>query len=205
MAVLVSACGSDPAASDRESAAADRGLAAGGTLPCTEEDEPTNFVAYSLGKEFEGLPLTSKHRRCTLAHPSAPPQARQNSVTYIYGDCEVPAGDPEGSCALPLQVNSKPRCEVGFSPAGSHNPLADRITIRGVPARLYEGGNRLEILVGRSTVNIQGLDRAQVLRAGRALVRAPAIPSDPVRDGDATGALPSPPSGLPLSGPSPCA
>lgn len=205
--VMTSSCGSSDTGSDRAFPAAQQEPQSGPSvveaLPCTSEDEPTNFAAYSLGRDFEGLPLKSQLRRCTLPPPRAPPQVRQNSVIYIYGTCEVPE-IPEGSCVPPVQVHSKPRCEVGFSPPSHHNPLADRILVRGVPARIYEDGYRLEMLVGRSTVTIHGVDRAQVLRAGRGLVRAPAIPSHPAREGDPTGPLPSPPSGLPASGPSPC-
>ncbi len=167
-------CGGDPKSSDRQPRAA-------GVLPCTAEDEPTNFSAYHVGREFEGLPLTGHDRRCTQAPPGAPPQARLNLVEYHYGDCEPPRG--EGGCALPLSVQSWPRCERGFSPYSSRE-----FTIRGVPARFQGGG--LALLTGDSLVSIFGDDRDRVLRAARALVKAPARPSEPVSDEQKSGPLP---------------
>lgn len=178
-------------------------LAAAGVLPCTQEDEPTNFAAYSLGPEFEGLALNLQHHRlCTLAPPRFPAWARENTVAYTYGKCKLPEG--EGGCSPPLSVLAGPRCERGFSPPSPHNPLEKKAEVRGVEARLYEDGYRLELLTGDSAVRIFGNDRAQVLRAGRALIRGPAKPSEAVKDGQPSGPLPSPPTGLPPSGPTPC-
>lgn len=199
---IVSACGSEGPAGEPESAAATAASTPSAVLPCTGEDEPTNFVTYSLGTEFEGLPLTSQERYCSYAPPGAPPQVRQNVVLYTYGTCEPPPG--EGGCPFPVSVQTKPRCEVGFSPPSHHNPLAGKERFRGVDARVYQGGHRLEVQSGGSMVTIFADDRAQLLRAGRALVRAPARPSDGVKEGDVSAPLPSPPLGLPASGPSPC-
>ena len=167
-----------------------------GLLACTGEDEITNFPVYSVGPEFEGLPLTDVDRECTQPHPGGPPQARLNMVSYTYGECEPPPG--EGGCPLPLEVQTWPRCErePNDYEVGHHNPLKAKLTLRGVPAHLYEDGLRLEVLTGRSTVVVFGLDRAQVLRAARALVKAPARPRDhPPSHGDASRRLPSPPGG----------
>jgi len=193
-------CGSERRAGKPEPAAGAPTSSA--VLPCTEEDEPTNFVVYSLGTEFEGLPLNSQERHCSYAPPGAPPQVRQNVVLYTYGTCEPPPG--EGGCPPPVSVQTKPRCETGFSPASHHNPLAGKERIRGVDARVYDGGYRLEVQSGGSMVTIFADSRAQLLRAGRALVKAPAKPSDAVKEGDVSAPLPSPPPGLPASGPTPC-
>jgi hypothetical protein len=92
-----------------------------------------------------------------------------------------------------------PRCE--FDPADytidHHNPLVGRLSIRGVPAHLYEGGLRLEVYTGMSTVVIFGVDQAQVKRAARALVRASDIPTGPVQSGDTSLDLPQPPARRP--------
>ncbi len=206
MLVLFAACGAErsrggrgPAANQPEPRAKPT---VAGVLPCTEKDEPTNFAAYSLGSEFEGLPLTGQDRQCTLASPNAPPHVRQNTVAYIYGDCKPPP--EEGGCSPPLSVQTAPRCERGFSAPSHHNPLKKKVEVRGVEARLHEDGYRLELLTGDSAVRIFGNDRAQVLRAGRALIRAPAKPSDAVKDGQPSGPLPSPPAGQPSAGPTPC-
>lgn len=163
-----------------------------GLLPCTGEDEATNFTAYSLGREFEGLPLTAQGRRCTQPSPIAPPDARTNVVEYIYGDCKPP---PDGGCAPPLAVQTWPACERGPAPVTHHNPLHGELRVRGVPARQYEGGRRLEVYTADSTVVVFAREEGLAVRAGRALVRAPARPRDPVDEGDTNRDLPHPPSG----------
>lgn len=165
-----------------------------GLLPCTGFDESTNFTAYSVGKQFDGLPITRQERVCTRPLGGAPPDARLNIVAYSYGDCAPP---PDGGCALPLEVQTWPRCER--NPAeyaiDHHNPLDAKLTIRGVPAHVYEHGLRLEVYAGRSTIVIFGTDRRRVKRAAHALVEAPARPDAPIRDGDTGTPLPDPPAG----------
>lgn len=175
LAALVPGCGGEPEVADRRPTAA-------GVLGCTAKEEPTNFGAYHVGKEFEGLPLTSQNRACTEAGPNSRPEQRVNAVEYSYGSCN-PA--PERGCPAPLSVQSWPRCERGFSRISS-----PRFIIRGVPAQ-YQGGG-MALLTGDSMVVIFANDRGRMLRAARALVRAPAKPSDPVRDAHASGPLPAP-------------
>lgn len=174
-------------------------------LDCTARGEPSNFVAYSLGRTFEGLSLSDQNRTCTDPEPISsdvarieaqlpvevrrPREARLNFVSYLYGDCRPPPG--EGGCPLPLEIQTWPRCEREPSDydIGHHNPLQAKLTMRGVPAHLYEGGLRLEVYTGESTVVVFGTDPARVLRAGRALVRAPRRPNDQVEDHAPSGSL----------------
>lgn len=168
-------------------------------LRCTGFSEPTNFTAYSLGDEFEGLPLTRQERVCTQPYRGGPPDARLNIVAYSYGDCQPLPG---AGCALPLEVQNWPRCER--EPAeytvDHHNPLNARLRVRGVPAHVYEHGLRVEVYAGRSTIVVFGTESERVLRAARSLVKSPARPDAPVYDGDASQPLPAPPAG-----PIPCA
>jgi len=187
--MTVAGCGSDSAPAP--AAASSR------VLPCTDDSEPLNFTAYSFGRKFENLPLTRQSRDCTHAPSFAPPEARTNSVLYTYGECEpIPGDNTEGRCSFPLSVQSWPRCERDPSDLDTTrgNPLKEKRTIRGVPVHLYEGGYRVEVYAGETTVIMYGDDRAQLLRAARALVKAPAKPKDPVTDGDTGKPLPSPPS-----------
>ena len=175
-------CGEERESSTTQMAA-DRRPNAHGVLPCTDKDEPTNFDAYFVGRRFEGLPLTDVKRDCTKAPRFAPPYVRQNMVAYLYGDC-TPRGY-EGRCRLPLQVQSRPRCEIGFSHHSSQE-----FRIRGVPAR-YQGGG-LALLTGDAMVALFGTDEGRLLRATKALIKAPARPSDRVRATKAHGPLPPP-------------
>lgn len=193
--VLTTGCGSERSSADQTSSA---GQTTSRALRCTGQDEPTNFTAYSLGPEFEKLPLTSQSRVCNQAPPGRPPEERLNIVEYSYGSCNPGPGE---RCPSPLSVQNWPRCERDPSDyAGSlHNPLKRRLEIRGVPAHVYEGGGRLEIFTGASTVVVFGNEEAQIVRAGRALVKAPAKPSAEVTGGDATAPLPAPPPGAVLA------
>jgi len=176
-------------------------------LACTKRGEATNFASYSLGRGFEGLSLSDQHRTCTIPEPVSPDvarvearlpadarrprDARLNFVSYLYGDCRAPPG--EGGCPLPLEIQTWPRCERDPSDyaISAHNPLEAKLKVKGVPAHLYEGGLRLEVYTGESTVVVFGTDPDTVLRAGRALIKGPARPSDRVEDRAAIGALPS--------------
>lgn len=162
-------------------------------LPCTAQDEPTNFTTYSVGLRFEGLPLTLVDRLCTEPNPqSGAPRARINVVNYLYGMCELSAEVPR--CQPPLAVQVWPRCErdPGHYTIDHHNPLEAKLTIRGVPAHLYEGGHRLEVYTGDSTVVVFGAEHDQVKRAATALGKAPARPTELPTGGDASRDLPPP-------------
>ncbi len=84
-------------------------------LACTPADVPANFRVYSLGSSFDGLPLTAVLRQCEDPglDASIGVDARGNSTSYIYGDCELPMG--EGGCAPPLEVQVRPACERSVS------------------------------------------------------------------------------------------
>jgi hypothetical protein len=169
-------------------------------LGCTDLAEPPNFTAYSLGLEFQGLPVTAVIRRCDAKYPDPQENIRANYVSYIYGDCKVTA-DVDG-CAPPLEVQTWPACERSLAdyddgPGGvfSPNELGEA---RGVPAETFDGDSRVELYTGMSTVVIFGTGKQQALAVIDALRAEPtdAPPEAPVADAKAptpTGAdLPSP-------------
>lgn len=165
-------------------------------LPCTSPNEPTNFTTYSVGPRFEGMTVTNYERKCTKAPRIAPAYVRMNAVWYSYGECVPRATD--GSCKLPLVIMTYPLCERQPSmlrPNPHHNPLHGRSTVRGLPADLYQGGHKVLLFTGDSTVSVFATDPARAARAARALVPAPAKPSDPVTPGDSNRPLPAPPEG----------
>ncbi len=183
IAVPVLSCGDEGRERSEDRAAADRRPTPAGVLPCTDKDEPTNFDAYSLGREFEGLPLTGVDRMCTEAPSFAPPYVRENVVAYYYGDCDIPPDQEEGGCRLPLTIQSRPRCERDPS-----DYYSSKVTVRGVPGRLQDGG--VELLTGDAVVNVSAIEPGRALRAARALIKAPAKPSDPVDEAEASDTLP---------------
>ena len=151
-------------------------------LRCTGVQQPLNFVAYSVGSSFEGLPVTGLVRDCELPYPGEP--GRANHVTYIYGDCVVVEPATDGGCAPPLEVQTWPACERNL--AEYHDPAFPeeytRTEVRGVPAASFEGGTRFELFAGGSTIVIFGTDPAQVRRAADSVVadpsgRPPTVPA----------------------------
>lgn len=140
-------------------------------LPCTDADSPANFPVYNVGASFEGLSFAFALRRCDKPFPGE--LVRANYVSYLYGDCEVPAGEDMGGCSAPLEVQSWPACERNLStysegPGGGPLEYQD-LEVRGVPAASFDEGLRIEVYAGSSTIVIFGHDPTQILRAASAL------------------------------------
>jgi hypothetical protein len=116
----------------------------------------SKFPLYDTGDSMGGLPLTGV-------------QSDQNPdvVTFVYGDCMLPEG--EGGCAPPVSIQIWNACNRNPTSYTQDmlSPIGDKTAIRGVPAAYFEGGNRLEIQTGRSTVVIFADSPAPVARALR--------------------------------------
>ncbi len=151
------------------------------------------FVLYSVGRSFEGLPLKAIVRRKDTPIPSEP--VRANFVSFLYGEC---AAFSDVGCAPPLEVQIWPACErtiadYSLTPAGDPLPHEKRV-VRGVPAAVFEDGLRLKLYTGRVTVVIFRLDEARISRAAAALrgENNPVAPEKP---------LPEPAAGAMAGGP----
>jgi hypothetical protein len=107
---------------------------------------------YYAGDSVEGLPLTSVLRRSDTAE----------YVSFVYGDC-VPADDL--GCAPPVEIQVWPACRrhLGLYGALSAHDL-ERLTVRGVPGALLDGGTRLELQSGRSTIVVFADSRQRLSR-----------------------------------------
>ena len=116
------------------------------------------FGAYELyfaGDRIEGLPLTAVLHRTGSA----------DFVSFVYGDC-MP--DDDSGCAPPVEVQVWPACRRHLALYGAFTP-SERVTIRGVPAAVADGGTRLELHTGRSTVVVFAESRARAERVVGAL------------------------------------
>jgi hypothetical protein len=125
------------------------------------------FPLYFVGESFDGHPLAAVLRRADTADPEMP--VRANFVSFIYGDC-LPTGG--SGCAPPLEVQVWPACErnpsaYDWTPAEA--AAVEHLTIRGVPADVYQDGRSLEVSTGLSTVVIFGRDRRMVFEAAEDL------------------------------------
>jgi hypothetical protein len=142
-----------------------QGIAPTGNYSLAKAKLFADFPLYAPGAAFGDLPLTAVLRRFNDS-PDAPP-VRENYVDFLYGTCEPPEG--EGGCALPLSVQVWAACERNPLVYGPEIAREGPVEIRGVPGYFYEGGRRLELSTGASTVVIFAADRASALSAATAL------------------------------------
>jgi hypothetical protein len=130
------------------------------------------FPLYYLGESFEAQRLEAIFRVNALALPGE--TTRRNDVSFIYGKCENIEGQP---CLPPTQVQVWDACEryrdiYPFRPDQS-------MTLRGVPAAVFDEGRRLELYTQRVTIVIFGRNAARTLLAANALrgVNDPVAPA----------------------------
>ena len=135
-----------------------------------------DFPLYSLGTQFEELPLTAIVRVNRKPMRKARggfgvPDNRTNHMTFVYGTCG-------GGCVPPLQVQIWPACDRtlqayhyndnirGLRVGGPSRPY-DLVTVRGVPAARF--ASMLEIYSGTVTIVIFGESASQQKRAAESL------------------------------------
>jgi len=183
LVAIAGGAGSNAASPRLSSASADPGATGASAdesrlLPCTPADEPANFETFSLGPDFSGLPMTAALRVCEKLH--AGDKVRANYVSYIYGSCEIapPAGGKyvDGGCQPPLEVQSWPSCErslADYTLEGLPYPRESAGHVGQAPAFLFDGGSRLEMYSGETTIVIFGLSEKTVEGAAEAVRAEP--------------------------------
>jgi hypothetical protein len=138
------------------------------------------FPLYSLGTQFEDLPLTAivridQESRLKARGGFGIPDNRPNHVTFVYGTCG-------GGCVPPLQVQIWPACDRTLHdyyynvPGGGPSRPYERVTVRGVPAARFSG--MLEIYSGAVTIVIFGETGTQQERAAEHLTSANTLAGD---------------------------
>jgi hypothetical protein len=163
-----SACGG----SGRDSAPA-------GSLTLEQARRLVEFPLLYAGDQVAGLPLTAVLRRGDTA----------DYVSFVYGDC-VPRDD--AGCAPPAEIQVWPSCRrslVSYDERAPARPSVEWLTVRGVPAALLDGGTRLELQTGTSTVVVFASTPARAATIGAAL--------RPLGSGATGAALPPPLAGAP--------
>jgi hypothetical protein len=152
------------------------------------------FGVYYASDSVNTLPLTVVHRKLVAGFD--PESEGQSVISFLYGYCDLPE---DGGCAPPVEVINEPACVYNPSLYGPNSPIPEQTTIRGVPAAYFEGGERLEIQTGTSTIVVYGLSRDKVGTVAAALESLNLSP--PVHAGEP---LPQPAPGA-LDGTLPCA
>lgn len=133
-----------------------------------------DFPLYSLGPQFEDLPLTAIVRVNRKPMRKARggfgvPDNRTNHMTFVYGTCGR-------GCIPPLQVQIWPACDNTLAdfyfnvPGGGPSRPYELVTIRGVPAAKFS--DMLQLYSGAVTIVIFGESVAQQERAAENLVSA---------------------------------
>jgi hypothetical protein len=147
-----------------------------GNFSAAEASSFREFPVFYPGESVNGHPLTA------VAHdPLGPLRKRQFSVEFLYGDCKLPAG--EGGCSLPVSVSNEPACSRNLSMyEGAFFGPVHKTHIRGATAAFFEGGSRLEIQTGTTTVVIFAFSKRKALAVARSLrgVNVPVSESDPL-------------------------
>lgn len=109
------------------------------------------------GDRFEGIPLTAVLRRADSAE----------YVSFVYGDC-FPESD--AGCAPPLEIQVWPACRRHLALYEQSPGLdVERTTVRGVPAAVLDGGTRMELQTGASTIVVFADSRRRLSRIARGL------------------------------------
>jgi hypothetical protein len=137
---------------------------------------------FFAGDRTEGIPLeTVLHRSDSAEY-----------VSFVYGDC-VPESD--AGCAPPIEIQVWPACRRYLALYDSSYGIdLDRVTVRGVPAAVLDGGTRLELQTGRSTIVVFADSRQRLSRIAENLRSldartAPGVPLPPPTPGAVDGPL----------------
>jgi hypothetical protein len=154
--------------------------------------ESHDFPVYYAGDEVNGYPLTAVNRS-----PLGPTRKNASSVVFTYGTCDVGGGFDAGGCAMPVEISNEPACSRNLGMyGGGLGPDAHPRRLRGATAAFFEGGSRIEIQTGTTTVVIFAFSRREALEVARSLRGV----NTPVEMGEA---LPPPAPGA-LEGNVPC-
>jgi hypothetical protein len=164
-----------------------------GNYSVSEAQEYRGFPIYFAGASVDGHDLTA------VARDSLGPMRRnQESVLFMYGTCEIEPGFDSGGCSLPVSISNEPACSRNLAMYGGFGSPKPRLTeVRGTTAAFFEGGARLEIQTGTTTVVIHAFSKREALAIARSLrgVNADTSTRDPLpppAPGAVEGKLPCP-------------
>jgi hypothetical protein len=151
-------------------------------------------IAYDLGARFEGLARNPRDYRCFPA-PKDPSEVTSGPlvsaayVSIVYGTCD----SSKGPCAPPLEIQNAPECarnpnSYRPNPGQTGEPgegvfsRKERMAMNAapwIPVLRLEGGNRIELFAGRTTVVVFATEYGRTKRAANVLARAIAEREDP--------------------------
>lgn len=138
---------------------------------------PRGNYTVSKAREYRGFPIfypgdsiIGHDLSAVSREPLGPMRKNQESVEFLYGSCEIPAGQMEGGCSLPVSVSNEPACSRNLAMYGGFGSPTPRLArVRGTTAAFFEGGSRLEIQTGTTTVVIFAFSKRKALQVARSL------------------------------------
>ena len=129
-----------------------------GNFSVSEAKSYRGFPVFYPGESIDGHRLSAVSR-----DPLGPMRKNQESVLFSYGTCEIAAGQ-EGGCSLPVSVSNEPACSRNLSMySGPPSPTPRPTRVRGTTTAFFEGGSRLEIQTGTTTVVIFAFSKRKAL------------------------------------------
>jgi hypothetical protein len=135
-----------------------------GNYSVSEASSYKGFPVFYPGESINGHRLSAVSR-----DPLGPMRKNQESVLFMYGTCEIPAG-ADGGCSLPVSVSNEPACSRNLAMYGGALAAKPQMTrVRGTTAAFFEGGSRLEIQTGTTTVVIFAFSKREALSVARNL------------------------------------
>jgi hypothetical protein len=146
----------------------------GGNYSVAEGRSFREFPLFYAGDSVNGHKLDA-----VLRDPLGPNRRNQVSVGFIYGTCEASS---DSGCAPPVEVSNEPACSraLAMYGQGPGSPVPRPTNIRGATGSFFEGGSRLELQTGTTTVVIFARSRREALSVAKSLrgVNVPVSPTD---------------------------
>lgn len=134
-----------------------------GNMTMADAQAFTRYPLYNAGQSVAGLPSSGVNQS---VGPSQDGELTGTDyVDFFYGVCAPTSSDP--GCSAPVDVQVWNVCArwrdlVSLTPDQS-------VTVRGVPARFFEGFTRLELYTPDATIVIFGGNAAQLLSVANAI------------------------------------
>lgn len=158
---------SHPLTSDPAESFDPRAVAPEGNWSLDDAQAFEGFPLFWPGEEYGGLTLTAIIRADYVTYERPGIQAREDSVTFLYGSCVI-EGD-EGGCAAPFQVTVQAACQSPPGLAADFVTTGEPVELRGALAQEYADGH-IELWTQNVSITVFGPDAgsmralAEVLR-----------------------------------------
>lgn len=131
-----------------------------GNSTVSEAKQFRGFPVFYAGRDVNGYELALVRRQSL-----GPMRKDQESFGFTYGTCE----GGNDACNFPVEISNEPACSRNLAMYGPLSPVPHRARLRGAPAAFFEGGSRIEIQTGTTTVVIFAFSRREALEVARNL------------------------------------